>query len=57
MPADFERCVGSKGSRTRTIKPKGAGSPEYVHVCYDKSGKSHAGEVRKAAPRVARLSK
>jgi hypothetical protein len=57
MPKDFEKCVASKGSRTRTVKPKGKGSPEYLHVCFDKQGKSHAGEVKKARPRIARLEK
>jgi hypothetical protein len=43
MPADFERCV-REGGRVRTIKLK---DDKYMHVCYDKSGKSHAGEIKK----------
>jgi len=42
MPADFERCV-DEGGRVRTIKPK---SGKIMHICYDKNGKSHAGEVK-----------
>jgi hypothetical protein len=42
MPADFERCV-NEGGRVRTIK---IGKSKYVHVCWDKSGKSHRGEVK-----------
>jgi len=41
MPADFEKCV-REGGRVRTITPKPG---TYIHVCYDKSGKSHTGEV------------
>lgn len=43
MPAAFSDCA-AKGGRIRTVNPK-RGS--YLHVCYDKSGKSHAGEVKK----------
>jgi hypothetical protein len=62
MPAAFDRCVKAKGSRTRTIKPKGKSSPEYMHVCYTKAGKSFSGEVKTRqksapAPRIARLTK
>ena len=43
MPADFEKCVRENG-RVRTITlSKG----RYMRVCYDKAGKSHAGEVKK----------
>ena len=42
MPADFERCV-SEGGRVRTKTLSGG---KYIHICYDKSGKSHAGEVK-----------
>ena len=45
MPKDFERCVKS-GGRVRTVKPGGKGGSKYLHVCYDKKGKSHAGEVK-----------
>jgi phage I-like protein len=44
FPADFDRCVRS-GGRVRTIAVKGKPN-QYMHVCYDKAGKSHAGEVK-----------
>jgi hypothetical protein len=43
FPADFDKCV-REGGRVRTITPK---EGTYIHVCYDKAGKSHAGEVKK----------
>ena len=43
FPADFERCK-REGGRVRTIAVKGQ-PDKYMHVCYDKNGKSHAGEV------------
>lgn len=43
MPADFEKCV-KDGGRVRTMKLKDG---KYMHVCYDKGGKSHVGEVKK----------
>ena len=42
MPADFDACV-KEGGRVRTMKIKGG---RYMHICYDKAGKSHAGEVK-----------
>jgi len=42
FPADFDRCV-REGGRVKTVNPK-AGT--YIHVCWDKSGKSHSGEVK-----------
>jgi len=42
VPANFDKCV-NEGGRVRTIKIKGG---KYMHVCYDKAGKSHAGEVK-----------
>ncbi len=42
FPADFDKCV-KEGGRVRTEKPK---EGKYLHVCYDKAGKSHAGEVK-----------
>jgi len=41
MPEDFLRCV-QEGGRVRTIK---AGKGKYLHICYDKNGKSHHSEV------------
>jgi len=42
MPADFDKCVKS-GGRVRT---KDLDDGKYMHICYDKNGKSHAGEVK-----------
>lgn len=42
MPADFDKCV-KEGGRVRTLK---VGKDRYMHICYDKAGKSHAGEVK-----------
>ena len=42
MPADFEKCA-AEGGRVRTMK---VGKSKYMHICYDKAGKSHAGEVK-----------
>ena len=42
MPADFQRCV-DEGGRVRT---KQLSDGRYIHICWDKKGKSHAGEVR-----------
>ena len=42
MPADFDRCV-KEGGRVRT---KDLGGGKYMHLCFDKAGKSHAGEVK-----------
>jgi len=42
MPADFAKCV-SEGGRVVTKK---VGKGKYMHLCYDKDGKSHAGEVK-----------
>ncbi len=42
MPADFRKCV-SEGGRVRTKK---VGKDKFIHICFDKAGKSHAGEVK-----------
>ena len=42
MPEAFKRCVNA-GGRVKTIRPKPG---KYMHVCFDKQGKSHAGEVK-----------
>ena len=44
MPADFDACQ-KKGGRIRT---KRVSKGKYMHICYDKGGKSHAGEVKTA---------
>ena len=41
-PQDFDRCIKEKG-RVRTIS---LGKNKYMHVCWDKKGKSHSGEVK-----------
>ena len=43
MPADFEKCV-SDGGRVFTKSLKDG---QYIHICVDKKGKSHSGEVKK----------
>ncbi len=42
MPVGFEKCA-DEGGRVRTKKLKGG---RYMRYCYDKAGKSHAGEVK-----------
>ena len=42
MPEDFDKCV-SDGGRVRTKK---INAKQYIHICYDKEGKSHSGEVK-----------
>jgi len=42
VPKDFDKCVSS-GGRVRT---KSLSKGRYIHICYDKSGKSHAGHVK-----------
>jgi hypothetical protein len=42
MPADFEKCRAEGGH----IITKKLNASEYMHICWDKAGKSHAGEVR-----------
>ena len=41
MPKEFNACV-NEGGRVRTMTLKGG---RYMKVCFDKAGKSHAGEV------------
>ena len=42
MPADFDKCV-SDGGKVVTKELKGN---KYIHICYDKKGNSHSGEVK-----------
>jgi hypothetical protein len=42
MPQGFETCRADGGT-IRTMKMKGG---RYMKVCYDKAGKSHAGEMK-----------
>lgn len=54
MPADFDRCV-KEGGRVRT---KQLSDGRFIHICWDKTGKSHAGEVKeKAGERLKRAIK
>lgn len=40
-PQDFEMCM-KNGGKVRTMK---VGKDKYMHVCIDKMGKSHKGEM------------
>jgi len=42
MPADFIKCVNA-GGKVVTKKLK---NRKYIHICYDKKGKSHVSEVK-----------
>ena len=42
MPADFDKCVRDDGR----VVTKKVGKNKFMHICWDKSGKSHAGEVK-----------
>ncbi len=41
MPKDFDQCM-SEGGKVRTMPIKGG---RYAHICIDKMGKTHMGEV------------
>ena len=42
MPQDFTKCADNGGKvRTKTLS-----GGRYMHICIDKSGKTHAGEVK-----------
>lgn len=41
MPADFDKCVKDGGKVITKELPKN----KYIHICYDKDGNSHSGEV------------
>jgi len=41
MPKEFVKCVRNGGK----VKTKDLGNNKYMHICYDKDGNSHAGEV------------
>jgi hypothetical protein len=43
MPKEFDKCV-KDGGRVRRKKLNGG---RYLNICFDKKGKSHAGEVKK----------
>ncbi len=44
MPPEFEKCI-LEGGRVRTIK---LGGKKFRRICWDKKGKSHAGEVKES---------
>jgi hypothetical protein len=42
MPADFDKCVADGGKVITHVIDKN----RYMHICYDKANKSHAGDVK-----------
>jgi hypothetical protein len=42
MPQEFDKCR-AEGGKIRTIK---LDAIKYMHICIDKQGKSHPGEVK-----------
>jgi len=42
MPEDFEKCV-KEGGKVITLK---LGENKYMHLCKDKKGKWHKGEIK-----------
>lgn len=42
MPQDFENCVLNGGK----VITKKISKDKYIHICYDKDGKAHSGEVK-----------
>lgn len=42
MPAEFDKCSAEGGK----IITKRVNKREYIHICWDKNGKSHAGDVK-----------
>lgn len=53
MPADFDKCENEGGK----IITKRINSMEYMHVCIDHNGKSHAGYPKKYKKLTGRKSK
>jgi hypothetical protein len=47
MPAAFDNCRASGGK----IRTKSLSGGKYIHICFDKSGKSHGGEVKTSLKR------
>ena len=41
MPKDFDECVREGGR----VRRKTLSDGRYINICWDKAGKSHAGEV------------
>ena len=42
MPKDFTDCVKNGGR----VVTKQINDKKYIHICYDKNGKPHSGEVK-----------
>ena len=42
MPKDFDECAKNGGK----LRRKNLKGNRYITICYDKNGKSHAGEVK-----------
>lgn len=42
MPEDFLKCVREGGK----VITKKLDKEKYIHICYDKKGKSHTGELK-----------
>lgn len=42
MPAEFDACVKA-GGKVRTMPMSGG---RFAHICFDKNGKSHMGDVK-----------
>lgn len=53
MPQDFKDCV-KNGGKVRTKNLKGG---KYIHICYDKNGKGHSGEVMVKKNKKSKASK
>lgn len=41
IPQAFTKCVRNGGK----VRTKDLGNGKYMHICYDKNGNSHAGEI------------
>lgn len=53
MPESFDKCR-REGGRIRTKTLSGG---RYLHICWDKKGKSHAGEVKEKKSTASFLEK
>lgn len=45
MPESFDNCVKGGGR----VRRKTLSDGRYINICFDKAGKSHAGEVHEKA--------
>lgn len=53
MPKEFDRCVKA-GGKVITKELKG---DKYMHICYDKDGTSHPGEVKTKKKKMSKRTK